>query len=168
MGPRNLNGNELEVQLEILTVTRGRINAGSFGAYQKPTKASSKMVFFLPERKKVQQEFKALGMTACAHGWPYVTCIGYWSSMAKLATKMSRDKRTRKLGCTNEDDLNVDINVWFHFYSEIAGMVADYRGSFMRLALGPGKPRPRLFLKFEADTAVGELVVGDMQKLKTD
>lgn len=89
--------------------------------------------------------------------------------MAKLAAKMSRDQRARKLGSMDEDDSNAAINVWSHVYSEIAGMVADYRGSLMCWALCSGKAAAQAILKkVEADAAVGELVVGDMQKLKTE
>ena len=47
-----------------------------------------------------------MGMTACAHEWSYVACAGYRSAMAKLAAKMGRDQKERKLGNMDADDTN--------------------------------------------------------------
>lgn len=78
---------------------------------------------------------KSLGMTACAHERPYVSCEGHWGSMAELAGKMNRDQKYRKLGSLGEEDTNAAIEVWAYIYAKIDAMVIEHHGSLMRLAL---------------------------------
>lgn len=89
--------------------------------------------------------------------------------MDGLAAKMSRNGRERKLGTMDKEDTNVAVMVWAQVYAEIAANVTEYRGSYMRLAMGAGKIAATAILKkVEADATTGELAVGDMKKLKEE
>ena len=89
--------------------------------------------------------------------------------MDKLAAKMGRDQKERKLRNMDAADTNGAIMIWAQVYAEIAGRVTDYRGSFMRLAIGAGKSAAQAILKkVEADATIGDLMVGGMQKLQSE
>lgn len=54
----DLSDDDLDPHIEILTVARGNMDAGSFGPYQKPPLAASRMGFFLPETDDMQRKLK--------------------------------------------------------------------------------------------------------------
>lgn len=135
----DLDHYSMEVHLEILNVARGKIDAGTFGAYQNPSNAASRMGFFLPDNKEIQRELKSAGLTAGAHEWPYISSVGHCLSMTKLAAKMKRDKRKRALGSMDEDDSIAAIMVRSMIYSELAEKLSGVMGSFMMIAISKGK-----------------------------
>ena len=52
--PDELTDDELDPHLEILTIARGNMDAGSFGAYQKPPSAAARMGVFFPRAMRLK------------------------------------------------------------------------------------------------------------------